>query len=74
MAEKELKARSRSVQKMTKDGLVEVDLAEKTTKRISDRGEEVRLMRNRSPDSDEGANIYEKQQDGTEGSRLAKYR
>ena len=74
MAEKELKARSRSVQKMTKDGLVEVDLAEKTTKRISDRGEEVRLMRNRSPDSDKGANFNENQQGGTKGSRLAKYR
>lgn len=50
MAEQELKAREKIVQKMTKDGLVEINLAEKTSRRISERGEDIRLTRNRSPD------------------------
>ena len=51
MAERELKASGKSVQKMTKDGLVEINLAEKTSRRISERGEDIRLTRNRSPDA-----------------------
>lgn len=50
MAERELKVSGKSVQKMTKDGLVEINLAEKTSRRISERGEDIRLTRNRSPD------------------------
>lgn len=51
MAEREMKASGKTVQKMTRNGLVEMDLAEKTTKRVSERGEEIRLTRNRSPDA-----------------------
>ena len=52
MAERELKASGKSVRKMTRDGLVEIDLAEKSTKRVSERSEDILLTRNRSPDTE----------------------
>jgi len=50
MAEKKVSARAKQVQKMTKDGLVEENLADKSSVRISKRTTEERLYRNRSPD------------------------
>lgn len=52
MAEQELKASGKSVRKMTRDGLVEINLAEKSTKRVSERSEDILLTRNRSPDTE----------------------
>jgi hypothetical protein len=50
MAEQKMKVRDKQVQKMTKDGLVEKNLTNQTTVRVSRRAEDVRLHRNRSPD------------------------
>ena len=52
MAEQELKASGKSVRKMTRNGLVEINLAKKSTKRVSERSEDILLTRNRSPDTE----------------------
>ena len=43
MAEQKLKARDKTVQKITKDGLVEKNLAEKTTVRVSNRARDIQM-------------------------------
>ena len=53
MAERRMKARGKKVQKMTRDGLVEKNLADQSSVRVSKRTGEARLYRNRSPDGEE---------------------
>lgn len=53
MAEQRMKAREKKVQKMTRDGLVEKNLADQSSIRVSRRTGEARLYRNRSPDGEE---------------------
>ena len=43
MAEQRMKAREKTVQKMTKDGLVEENLADKSTVRVSSRTRDVQM-------------------------------
>lgn len=45
MAEQRMKARGKTVQKITKDGLVEQDLAEKSTVRVSKRSSDVQMKK-----------------------------
>lgn len=45
MAEQKWKAREKTVQKMTKDGLVEKNLAEKTTVRVSNRAKDIQISK-----------------------------
>ena len=48
MSEQRMKAREKKVQKMTRDGLVEKNLADQSSVRVSKRTGETRLYRNRS--------------------------
>ena len=43
MAEQRMKAREKTIQKMTKDGLVEENLADKSTVRVSSRTTDVQM-------------------------------
>ena len=43
MAEQRMKAREKTVQKMTKDGLVEENLADKSTVRVSSRTRDIQM-------------------------------
>ena len=45
MAEQRMKAREKTVQKMTKDGLVEENLADKSTVRVSSRTRDVQMSK-----------------------------
>lgn len=54
MARQKLKARDKKVQKMKRDGLVEINKSSHTEKRVSSRASDTKLYRNRNPDGDEG--------------------
>lgn len=53
MARQKLKARDKKVQKMKRDGLVEVNQSSHIEERVSSRTADAKLYRNRNPDRDE---------------------
>lgn len=52
MSKQRMKARDKKIQKMTRNGLVEKNLADNSSVRVSRRAGDERLYRNRSPDED----------------------
>lgn len=52
MAKQRMKARDKKVQKITRDGLVEKNLADNSSVRVSKRFGDVKLYRNRNPDGE----------------------
>ena len=52
MAKQRMKARDKKVQKMTRNGLVEKNLADNSSVRVSKRSGDARLYRNRNPDEE----------------------
>ncbi|MGN0276099.1 MAG: CD1108 family mobile element protein [Hominisplanchenecus sp.] len=74
MAEQKMKARDKKVQKMTRDGLEEKNLVDRSSVRVSKRAKDVKLYRNRNPDEEEGTfqkKINEKS-DGLQTTRTGK--
>lgn len=78
MAEQKWKAREKTVQKMTKDGLVETNLAEKTTVRVSGRAKDIQISKkekgkemNFSARSEETVNDFKKGRHSEKNARDA---